>query len=173
MWAGLLCVSLTFSDHHLLISEPPPNRLIFDEHEPTLIRAPVAGLLLITVKRSTYISSACAGLAGSQRPFTAVACRPDFPPPTAVLFPDWLSSRVVFSSFPVDSRRTTAAPPSDGPGGASSEGGGEGSASSVGWEEEEGSVRMFLEITGETEKHFNFVSKVGNLPREVYFPMSR
>lgn len=86
-----------------------------------------------------------------------------------MLFPDWLSSRVVFSSFPVDSRRTTAAPPSDGPGGTSSGGGGEGSASSVGWEEKEGSVRMFLEITGET-KHFNFLSKSRKCTPKGIFP---
>lgn len=42
----------------------------------------------------------------------------------------------------------------------SSEGGGGPSASSAdGWEEE-GSVRMFLEITGVTEEYLNFVSVV-------------
>ena len=122
------------------------------------------------LSRTVYISSAWAGLVGSGLPVPVTDLRPIAscslcPATTAELFPDWLPSgtvpsKPVFSGVSIGSWRMSV--PSAGPDWLSSDlvssDGGEESdwtgglfpSSSVG-REEEGSVRMFLEITRMTE----------------------
>lgn len=135
-----------------------------------------------------YISSACAGLAGSRLPFPAAELRRSArgsvcPATRAELFPDRLPSwaapsKPVFSGFSIGSRRTAA--PSGGPDWLSSEGGdaesdwtaGPSASSAAGWEEEEGSVRMFLEITRMTEEYIGVTLSICGIKRTTTHHMT-
>lgn len=127
--------------------------------------------------RSVYISSACAGLAASLLPFSTFdlsASSSVCPATRTELFPDWLpfwivASKSVFSRFSTGSWMMAA--PSRGSDWLSSEGSDEESdwtaglsASSVIVCEEEGSVRMFLEITRVIKEYI-----INTLSHQIYY----